>query len=213
MAECVIIVNRKIRALSILPETRDCGDLREVEARRVVNGMATCDLMRLTSKSTRRGPRPFDALFLDRRVLIISSDALLIIVLLNFELCKLSYFTKSIWAQYNPWWPLMPRCLRAKRSSRVCCWLADSRFLCCLEPSRAITDNYENLNIQNVDYKTTISFVTSISHVLIQPLADSAFQTVTSLHQGSSRIILSSYNLRKITYSHPPANDTLKLRN
>ena len=77
----MIIVNRKIRALSILPETWDCGDLREVEARRVVNGMATCDLMRLTSKSTRRGPRPFDDLFLDRRVLIISSDALLIMLL------------------------------------------------------------------------------------------------------------------------------------
>jgi hypothetical protein len=43
----------------------------------VVNGMATCDLMRLTNGSTRLGPRPFDKLFLDRRVLIISSDALL----------------------------------------------------------------------------------------------------------------------------------------
>ena len=31
------------------------------------------------------------------------------LVLLNFELCKLSYFMKSIWAQYNPWWPLMQR--------------------------------------------------------------------------------------------------------
>ena len=81
MAECVIIVNSKIRALLILPETWDCGDLREVEARIVVNGMATCDLMRLTSKSTRRGPRPFDELFLDRRALIISSDALLIMLL------------------------------------------------------------------------------------------------------------------------------------
>lgn len=36
--------------------------------------MATCDLMRLTNESTRR---PFDMLFLDRRVLMISSDALL----------------------------------------------------------------------------------------------------------------------------------------
>ena len=79
MAECVIIVNRKIRALSILLETCDCGDFRELEARRVVNnGMAIRDLMRL---STRRGPRPFDELFLDRRVLIISSDALLVILL------------------------------------------------------------------------------------------------------------------------------------
>ena len=67
------------------------------------------------------------------------------IVLLNFELCKLSYFTKSIWAQYNPWWPLMPRCLHAKRSSRVCCWLADSCSLCCLELSCAITENYWKL--------------------------------------------------------------------
>ena len=79
MAECVIIVNRKIRTFSILLETCDCGDFRELEARRVVNnGMAIRHLMRL---STRRGPRPFDELFLDRRVLIISSDALLVILL------------------------------------------------------------------------------------------------------------------------------------